>query len=519
MRFNKLQNSAVALATLASMGVGILGFAGAAHAVVAFNTFPVSYTIRTDYDFPMIDAKNITTTGGVFSTSQSDHDNGVSANAGDTVEFQVYYHNSGVAEDVATNVIIKAVLPGGVRSAHEVSASVDSDQTSAVSSSDLARGGNMTVNISGQAQTLELISGSVRHFPNRSQTGVTHANGDNLVTSSGVNIGSVQGCWDFSGFVTFRARVGSAVAPSRDLTIDKKVLNVTKNETVFQNSTFASPSDRVRFEVRVQTTGNASQTGVIVRDILPTKLIFAPGSFRQDSATVSEGEFFGSGLSLGQLAANTTRVFTFEATVAGAGVFTGPDTITNTANVRSNEVSVRQRDAQVLVQLVAGVQFTIRKTAYNLTQGVDATTVSANPADIITYTLYYKNTGQTTTNSVIIEDNIADIKELADVTNTGEALSINGVIRYAAIDVGAGVEISRTFQVKVKEASLFPLGSDLVMTNIYGNEIRIPVRKPQIAGTITPPRTGAGEWLAVAMAGFVTAGIWIARRKKAGALA
>ncbi len=501
------------LTALALLAVGSAGFAPEAAAGVAFNTFPISYFPQTNYDFPLLDARNVTA-GGSFSTSQGDHDNGVTANRGDELEFQIYYHNSGVQEEQATNVIVRAALPGGTRNSHEVSASIDSDQTVPVMSSDAFRGGNIVINLSGDAQTLEFISGSVRHFPNRGTSGQTVSGGDNLL-GSGINLGTIKGCFDFSGFVTFRARVGNQVVnQDRNLSISKRVLNVTRAESTFRDATTASPGERVRFEVRFETTGNASQNNVILRDILPSsRLSFVSGSMRLDGFGVSnESDLFGSGRNFGTLSAGVSRTLTFDADVAGAGTFTGTTTLTNTANVRSDQVGTRQDEADVTVQLVLGVQFSLRKAAFNLTQGVDATTVPANPGDLITYTLFYKNTGQTTIQSAVIEDAIHDILELAEIADQGGATSINSIIRWAPVDVPAGVELSRSFQVRVRQASLFPASSDLLMVNIYGNEVRVPVRRPQVLGQ--PPRTGAGSWLIVALAGFATFSIWVYRRTR-----
>lgn len=489
-----------------------------ASAAVAFNTFPISFTRQTDRDLPMIDARNVSA-GGDFSTSQTDHDNGVQASPGDVIEFQIYYHNSGVAEDVAHNVIIRATLPGGVRQSHEVSATIDSDETTPISSSNAFFGGNITVHISGQAQTLDFVSGSVRHFPNRSAVAQIPSNGDNLV-SSGINIGSIQGCFEFSGLVTFRARVGSGITTfteERNLSINKRVLNFTRGETTFRDSTSANPGDRLRFEIQFSTTGTAAQTNVIARDVLSSsQLNFVSGSLRIDGVSVAnEPEFFGSGRNFGTLSAGTSRTLTFEATVAGAGAFSGSTTVINTANVRSDQVSTRQDDAPVLVQLAAGVSFQQRKTAFNLTQGVDAATRPSNPGDVIVYALNFKNTGATTMTGVVIEDNIQDVLELAQITNQGGAASVNSVIRYPSVDIPSGVEISRTFEVKIKDASLFPQTSDLVMVNVYGNETRVQVRRPQVGAAFqaaVPPRTGAGEWLAVSLALLVTTGYWLKRK-------
>lgn len=499
-----------------------VGMSQDAQAAVAFNTFPISYTQATNRDYPMIDARNVSA-GGSFSNSQSDHDNGVSASPGDEIEFQIYYHNTSIDTDEATNVIIRAILPGGSRTAHTVEAVIDSDQTSPVSSSAAFYGGNISINISGNSQTLEFVSGSVRHFPNRSASGQIPSGGDNL-TGSGLSIGTVRGCFEFSGIATFRARVGSqqTVSDTRGLNLTKRVMNLTRGETTFRDSTAAGPGDRVKFEIRFDTSGNASQNNVIVRDILPSRLNYLSGTLQENGATVSgsyETDFFASGRNLGALSAGVSKTLTFEGTVSSASAFTGGSTLINTANVRSDQVSTRQDDADIVVQIQTTSSFSLRKTAFNLTKGVDATSVAADPGDIITYTLYYRNTGNTTITDAIIQDDIRDILELAQMTNTGSAVVDVGILKYQPVTVQAGVEVAKTFQVQIRPAADFPPISDLVMVNTYGNEVRIPVRRPQVLGIISPPRTGAGEWLTVSLASFVTLSYWLfKKRNKFGTL-
>lgn len=514
-----------AIITLALLGA-VSFLPQGALAAVAFNTFPVSFAPETNRDLPLLDARNVTASGA-FSASQADHDNGVQANAGEELEFQIYYHNSGVADDQATNVTIRAALPGGTRQDHTVAASISADNAALVSSHDtnFNRGGDITIHINGSAQTLEFIPGSARWFPNHSTTAQTVANGDNLVTSAGLNIGTVRGCFEFSGFVNFRARVGAAavagVTTNYDLGITKRVLNVTRNETTYQSSTSAFPGERVRFEVRATTSGNATQNNVIVRDITPTsQLNLVSGTLLLNGTNASnmESDFLGSGRNIGSRSPGSTDVFVFDALVAGSGAFSGTvTTVTNTANVRSDQVGTRQAQATVNVQLVSNIQFQQRKTAFNLTQGVDASAAPANPGDSIVYTLYFRNTGNTQLNGIVIEDNIHDILELAQITDQGGAVAVNSSIRYAAVDIPAGVEVSRSFTVRVRPSSEFPAGSDLVMSNVYGNEVRVVVRVPQIAAAVTrarAPRTGPGEWLMTLLASFTTFGYFLYRKQK-----
>jgi uncharacterized repeat protein (TIGR01451 family) len=498
--------------------VGLLGLVPVAQAAPAFNAFPISYTPQTNMDLPMIDARNVTQSGS-FSTSQADHDSGVSANPGDVIEFEIYYHNAAVAEDAATNVLIKASLPGGTRQSHEASATISSDQTATVSSTDAFRGGNIFININGSAQTLTFMPGSVQWFPQRSSTASSLSNSDNLL-GSGVNIGTVQGCFNFSGFLTFQAQVGNqtttTTTQNQNLSISKQVLNVTRGDNNYNQSTTANPGDRVRFRVSFNTSGTGSQTNVIVRDILPPQLSYVSGTLQLDGSAVSnQFDFFGAGLNLGTQFAGNSHTLIFDANVAQGQAFSGSSSLINTANVRSDQVFTHQDQVTVSVQQVQGVaQSSLRKTAFNVTQGVDATIRPANPGDIIAYSLYFKNTGQTAISGAVIQDDISDVEQLSQVVDQGGATSLNGSIVYAPVDVPAGVEVSRTFQVKVMAANLIPSNSDLVMDNVYGNEVRILVNRPQVRGATVPPRTGPNEWFPVVLASLATAGYAVRRKLK-----
>ena len=169
---------------------------------------------------------------------------------------------------------------------------------------------------------------------------------------------------------------------------------------------------------------------------------------------------------------------------------------------------------------VAGAVTTtqLRHTAFNLTQNADATTVPASPGDVIVYTLNYKNITNATQPAVVVENNIRDILELSQISSMGGASSVDTSIRFPAVSVSSGVEISRSFQAKIMDAALFPADSDLVMISTYGNELRVFVRKTggTVAGasTILPPRTGAGMWLILLLASFTTVGYWLYRKNK-----
>lgn len=327
-----------------------------------------------------------------------------------------------------------------------------------------------------------------------------------LINRANVNSPTVGGREDEA-----RVTVSAPAAPEepdRELRVVKEVSNLTRG-TGFGSSVSARTGDRVRFEINVTNTGDARQTNVRVRDALPTGLSFISGSGTIDGDDDDIFGLLGSGLNIGSLDEDETVTIGFDATVTASGNLT----LTNRAFARSDQVSERQDQAQVFVSAaVAGAQFAQSKSAFNNTKGVDATTVAADPADVITYTLTFRNTGGITLTNVIIEDNISDILELATIVNQGGAREVTGgVIRWDRVDVAAGSQVARTFQVRVKQAGEIPSTSDLLMVNFFGNEVRVSVRL--VLGAALPPRTGAGEWLAGALAVLSTAGYWIYKKK------
>ncbi|MBI4054289.1 MAG: DUF11 domain-containing protein [Candidatus Doudnabacteria bacterium] len=466
------------------------------------NSFPIGYSGAQNTDYPLLDARNVTA-GGSFSSSQADHDDGVTASAGDTIEFILYYHNGAAdaAENVANNVRARASWPAGSNANHVVSASLSADNAATVYSA--GKGGDVVIKVGGIAQSMEYVSGSTLHFPNRSTSG--QSLGDGIVTSSGLLLGNIRGCWDFSGFVKFRARVGQSAVGS--LQIDKTVTLVSAGS--YQNSIDAQPADVVRFRI-VTRANNADVSDVIIRDILPSSLTYRSNTTRVNGLTVSDSTgFFGSGYTYGLLSKDQSVEITFEAQVASASFFgSNPQTLVNTANARGANVSTAQDTAEVRVAgQVLGTSFQLSKSAFNQTQGVAAQNALANPGDVINYTLTYQNTGGTNLTGVVIEDDIIDVLRSADLLNYGDGSLSGNVVRFPAITVPAGIAISRTFQVRIRD---YQAGqTDFTMTNVYGNQVDIQLRQPVVKGTFIAPKTGTRENVVVILSLLVT-GSWYA---------
>jgi hypothetical protein len=153
--------------------------------------------------------------------------------------------------------------------------------------------------------------------------------------------------------------------------------------------------------------------------------------------------------------------------------------------------------------------FTKAKSAFNVTQNIDATTAPANAGDVIRYTLTTKNVGGTTDAYTVVE-HVEDIIEYADVTDPAGATLQNGVMTWPAATIKPGATLTKTFTVTVKNPiPATPVGLsdkfsyDLRMDNVYGNAVSINIQPPfakQVEGASTSlPDTGASTSTIIVM--------------------
>ena len=304
-----------------------------------FNIFPITFTPALNSDLPLLDGRNATDGEG-WSTSQADHDAGVSADPGEVVEFSVYFHNGApnADENVALNTLIKAFASpalGSTATTHRISATIGAQNAATVSSS--SKGGDVNVHIQGtQAQSLSLVSGSVVLFRDQGSTPQT-VNLPDTIFTSGVNIGNVRGCFEFHGFVNFKVKVSQIV--QGDLAIEKNVKNVTDGTGFNATEVSADPGDTVEYQILVSAQNNSVQN-VFVKDALDPKLSLT-GSVTLDGVTINSASFFSSsGVNIGTVNTGSNREIRFRAIVTSAsqfpiGTFILPNTATAFTSTKS----------------------------------------------------------------------------------------------------------------------------------------------------------------------------------------
>ncbi|MGE5298117.1 MAG: hypothetical protein ACM3KM_03065, partial [Acidobacteriaceae bacterium] len=291
------------------------------------------------------------------------------------------------------------------------------------------------------------------------------------------------------------------------INITKQVRNLDTGNS-FSNSTDASSDQTVQFRIQITNSGNATLNNVRVFDDLPNRLSFVNGSFRVNGSNVNPGTFFGNSYTLGNLTPGQTATVIFD---ADTNSVTQNQTVTNTATAFADNVNSVSASADVRLVAIGGANIDIRlsKRAFNNTLGQDATVVTARKGDLITYTLTVQNFGTGTANGFVIDDDIADVLQLAELVDQGGGTLNFGSnsLRWAAMDIAAGAKVEKTFSVRVR--NVFPSNTDFVMTNVYGNTININVTRPMVA-----PATGAGTTAGIALAGAVTALAFFIKTKK-----
>lgn len=149
-----------------------------------------------------------------------------------------------------------------------------------------------------------------------------------------------------------------------------------------------------------------------------------------------------------------------------------------------------------------------RKTVSNITQKIsDANGTTAKAGDVLTYTLTTTNKGKITLADYVVNENISDVLDYANVTDlAGGTKNQSNIVSWPAKDIAPNKTITVTFSVRVKDPiPSTPVSSsdgghfDLTMTNVYGNtvSVKLPpsvIKVTEVVAT-TLPNTGPGASL------------------------
>lgn len=128
----------------------------------------------------------------------------VSAKGGDTIAFDVYYHN-GIVCSVARDTKVTIEFPLEVGNKIVTVGIVDANNSGSVSDEGI-------INVSGTAEKLTFKTTAL-WYPNQSTQGISLP-----VVISGnkatVDIGDIEGCWPYQGHVVFEAELSKTPSPT-----------------------------------------------------------------------------------------------------------------------------------------------------------------------------------------------------------------------------------------------------------------------------------------------------------------
>jgi hypothetical protein len=164
-------------------------------------------------------------------------------------------------------------------------------------------------------------------------------------------------------------------------------------------------------------------------------------------------------------------------------------------------------------------------SVFNQTKNQDALAVTANPQDVLVYTLTVENPTDEAISGYVVETSIDDLSELATLTDAAGANynAATNALMWTPLDVPAEDTIQKQFSVRIKDS--LPADSDLLMTASFGNEIAVtvsngttaapvPTPNPGVTPSYEAPTTGPSLWFAVLLALSFTTGIVLYRAAK-----
>lgn len=329
----------------------------------------------------------------IFSTT-------VNVEPGDQVAFKVYIHNT-VEDTVANSTRVIAFIDDGYSTSHTGTATISASNAASVM-------GAATVT-SSQPVALEYVENTTKKwwFTGDNSENVHWLSMPNTILTSGIDIGDVQGCFEYVQYVTYTFNVLAEPSNPANLTLEKTVSTTKSN---FTEEISVERDDTVWFNLQVANTGDEAAQNVVVRDVLPEGLTYVNGSteVQRDQLVdnnVGDGIVTAAGLSIDQILGNNTTVnVRFQASVdndASDGVKT------NTGYAKATGISEISDTARVNVSVEENPDLSIAKT---VSLGEDSNNFGENvytsEDDIVRFRVVVTNNGDVTLEDVRLVDEL-----------------------------------------------------------------------------------------------------------------
>jgi uncharacterized repeat protein (TIGR01451 family)/LPXTG-motif cell wall-anchored protein len=273
----------------------------------------------------------------------------VTLQPGKEYEVFVFYHNNAASslndaahnyKGVAKDAFMRVQMPASVKASEKarITAFVGASNATPAQVWDEAYG-----NASGD-YALRYVPDSATIFNNGAINGTKLP--DNLYTTGtplGYNAldGTLPGCNEFAGYVTFRFRVDQP-----NFEIEK---NVSKaGAATYAKEITALPGEEVEYKIKYKNTGTTQQNDVVIKDILPKGISYVAGStYVSNSSTnnqwapITNNAIVTGGINIGSYAPGGAAYIKFKAKVTDNASLEkcGINSLINTATAETNDGS------------------------------------------------------------------------------------------------------------------------------------------------------------------------------------
>lgn len=286
--------------------------------------------------------------------SNSTYSDSISLAPGKEYTVFMYYHNNAaanlklVAEGTYAKAQIPAVVANGAKGVKAVGYIVSTNANPMQVWDDIAFSNN-----SGGDIALRFVPSSAHIYNQGAINGAILS--DSIVTNGailGYNSldGKVPGCNQYAGYVTFKL-----IAEQPNFLVEKQVR--VAGSTSWSKSVEAKIGDTVEYQVQYKNTGTTTQNNVVLKDTMPSSIVYTAGSSVLKNNTypagtkVSDNIVTAGGINIGNYSSGSNAYMKLGAKVTDKGLVCGKNTLTNTVTAQTNNGS-KSDSANVVVTKV-----------------------------------------------------------------------------------------------------------------------------------------------------------------------
>jgi len=388
----------------------------------------------------------------------------ITASPGDLIKYSVKVTSTGKNE--VKNTLVKASIPGKVIF-QDGSLSVDGQR---MSGDFFGRGLDIGTLAAGQSKTVSFETRVVtqsQFTPNSQET----------LKSSVV----VQGVGVIAKTSSVSLTVGAGKVVS-EMSLDMNVRNITKNTALSKNLE-ANPGDTVEFRLVALSTGEGVASGVKIADSLPGAFEYISGTTKIDGSFAADG-VVGSGISLGNLERNSSRVIVFSAKVSESYEYSiGENYFQNIGKLSASNVSAMTGyvDVKVMREAISDGKMSVGARLATSAQFFYSRSLSASPSQQVEFAAKITAMGEGDLNNVVLKSNFPSRLTYVNGSSSIDDQKVDDSI-ISGLNVGnipLGSYKIVTFYAVVSGSSSFnygntPLIDELVMT---ANGVDVTVRE------------------------------------------